>query len=258
MGYERDSLCNGKRQALQQPTVSIFSDELEADVASLVRETWRTRVGQVVPEAGDLTLGNDRVTMDAVLLYADLADSTELALKDQEVAAEVFKAYLRGVTKIIKKNGGDVRSFDGDRVMGVFLGDTKHTSAATCGLQINWFFREVLTLKFKSFYVKTLNGIPLNQTVGIDRSTIHVVRAGVRVDNDLIWVGRAPNIAAKLSSLRDGNYNTFISKVVYDSMLDSAKLSTISHVNMWDPLVWEAGRNYGVFELYGSKWWWKP
>ncbi|MGA2537956.1 MAG: adenylate/guanylate cyclase domain-containing protein, partial [Terracidiphilus sp.] len=147
------------------------------------------------------------MVLDAALLYADLADSTELAVMDKEKAAEVYKAYLQGVSKLIKRNGGEIRSFDGDRVMGVFLDGAMRTNAATCGLQINWFFRKVLIPEFQSFYI-TLNSFPFAQTVGVDVGQIHVARAGVRLDNDLIWVGRAPNIAAKLSSVREGNIST--------------------------------------------------
>ena len=121
--------------------MSDFLDELTAEVKSTLKTRWDTRDGQVVPETKDIRMANDRVEMEAVLLYADLADSTEMAMRDQEIASEVFKCYLRGVTKLIHKNGGEVRSFDGDRVMGVFVGDTKNSNAVKCGLQINWFSR---------------------------------------------------------------------------------------------------------------------
>jgi adenylate cyclase len=94
--------------------MSDFSDELIAEVDETVRETWTTRDGQVVPDTENLRMANDRVVLDAVLLYADLADSTEMAVKNQEIAAEIFKSYLRGVTRIVTSNGGEVRSFDGD------------------------------------------------------------------------------------------------------------------------------------------------
>ena len=30
------------------------------------------------------------------------------------------------MTQLVKSNGGEVRSFDGDRVMGIFIGDGKN------------------------------------------------------------------------------------------------------------------------------------
>ncbi|MGA2214170.1 MAG: hypothetical protein ABSH31_12915 [Bryobacteraceae bacterium] len=76
--------------------------ELTTAVDSIVRARWELRAGQVIPETEDITLGNSGVTLEATVLYADLADSTELALYDQEIAAEVCKAYLVGTTRLIK------------------------------------------------------------------------------------------------------------------------------------------------------------
>lgn len=99
--------------------------ELAAAVDAIIKARWELRDGEVVPETKDITLGNSGVKLEATVLYADLADSTELALFDREIAAEVYKAYLVGTTQLIKAAGGEIRSFDGDRVMGVFIGNYK-------------------------------------------------------------------------------------------------------------------------------------
>jgi class 3 adenylate cyclase len=121
-------------------------------VDSILRASWDLKSAQVIPETEDLGLGNVGKTLYATILYADLADSTELAIYNQQIAAEVYKAYLLGTTKIIKAQGGEIRSFDGDRVMGVFMGDSKNTSAAKTALKINYFFSYILQPKFLSFY----------------------------------------------------------------------------------------------------------
>jgi adenylate cyclase len=237
--------------------MSTFSDSLIAEVASTLKEAWDSRDGQVVPETDDLRLANDRVELDAVLLYADLADSTEMAMGDQEIASEVFKSYLRGVTKIIGKNDGEVRSFDGDRVMGVFIGKYKNSAAAKCGLQINWFFN-ALVRETKAYYGDRVSNFNFDQTVGIDRSSVHVARSGDRDNNDLIWVGRAPYIAAKMSAIRMADYKTFITPSVYDRMHDSSKLVGTNKTNMWTRMIWNAGKTYGLGTIYGSGWTWTP
>ena len=49
-------------------------------------------VGNVVPESENLALTNDAVTLDATVLYADLADSTGLVDKyTADFAAEIYK-----------------------------------------------------------------------------------------------------------------------------------------------------------------------
>src|SRR5207245_1618227 len=113
-------------------------------------------------------------------------------------------------------------AYDGDRIMGIFIGGSKNTSAATCGLKINGAVREILTPALKKQY--PLSDFILKHVVGIDTSNLWVTRTGVRGANDLVWVGPAANYAAKLTEL-DASYPTRITHRVYDKLSDTAKLS---------------------------------
>lgn len=197
--------------------------------------------------------------LGATFLYADLHDSTRLAISNQRVAAEVFKSYLMGTTRIIRSLEGEVRSFDGDRVMGVFIGHVKNSNAAEAGIKINYFFSNVLIPAFNSFYTGSFpSGLLLNQTVGIDTSKVMVVRSGIRNNNDLVWVGRAPNIAAKLSAIRREGYSTYITKAVFDVMNASSKFGGNPKQLMWESRTWPDGKAFNVETVYRSNWWWKP
>src|SRR6185312_2954960 len=120
------------------------------------------------------------------------ADSTELALQSQNIAAEIVKAYLMGTTRIIRSLNGDIRSFDGDRVMGIFFGERKNTLAGEAALKINYFFTHVLIPAFTNFYKS--REFALSQSVGVDTSKVMAIRSGIRKNNDLVWIGRAPNV----------------------------------------------------------------
>jgi class 3 adenylate cyclase len=236
-----------------------LSDDLKTETSKIVRGGWTRRDGTVVPETDDLALGNEAVDLEATFLYADLHDSTSLATHNQQIAAEVFKAYLMGTTRIIRSLGGEIRSFDGDRVMGVWIEGAKNTNAGEAGLKINYFFLYILKPAFNSFYQGRFPfGLPLNQTVGIDTSKVMVIRSGIRNNNDLVWVGRAPNIAAKLSSLREAGYSTYITKTVFDAMLDSSKFGGLTQQLMWENRTWTAGVEFGAGDIYRSSWWWTP
>lgn len=233
-------------------------DDLTKEVDEIVSGQWTRRDGTVVPEIADLKLTNDAVDLEATFLYADLADSTELVLHSKDKAAEVMKAYLKGTTRIIRSLGGEIRSFDGDRVMGVFISGAKNTNAAEAGLKINYFFSKILKPAFARVYTSTFPGVfNLKQTVGIDTSKVMIVRSGIRNNNDLVWVGRAPNIAAKLSAIRE-DYGTYITKNVFDIMVDSSKYGGNPRQCMWESRVWNDGKKYGVSEVYRSNWEWRP
>jgi class 3 adenylate cyclase len=235
-----------------------LKDDLINETNKIVRERWARRDGAVVPETEDVGLGNEGVDLEATFLYADLADSTELAYYNQAIAAEVVKAYLMGTTRIIRSLGGEIRSFDGDRVMGIFFDGANNTAAAKAGLQINYFFTQILKPAFARVYTDTFpSKFNLTQTVGIDTSKVLAVRTGIRNNNDLVWIGRAPNIAAKLSGIREG-FATFITSTVFNTMLDEAKYGGDPRQLMWESRTWKAGEAFGVSTVYRSGWRWEP
>ena len=231
-------------------------DDLVTDIDEIARITWEVTEGRVVPETSDVGLGNTGTSLEATFLYADLADSTELASYNHKVAAEVYKAFLLCGTKLILHRGGHIRSFDGDRVMGVFVGDSKNTSAVKAAMHLKYVFDEVVVPRFKQQYDVFKNGtISLNYCAGIDTGEVLVARAGVRKNNDLIWVGQAANVAAKLSTLRESPYRTYIASDVYENMNDEAKYT--NGENMWESRTWTALPT-GKHSLYRTRWHWKP
>jgi class 3 adenylate cyclase len=229
-------------------------DDLAADIDGVLGQAWNTRDGTAVPTTDTVALAGGGVNLKATMLYADLADSTSLAMWDRRVTARICKAFLAASSRIIRARDGEIRSFDGDRVMGVFLGNYKNTNAVKCALQIDWMFQKLLRPKFEAKYEKLRDGsFRLSHCTGIDTSDVLVVRAGIRNNNDLIWIGRAPNVAAKLSGLREGNYSSYISGTVYDSLAPEGKAS--NGKSMWEERKWGAGP---IERIFRSSWIWTP
>ena len=128
-------------------------DDLQAEVKKIFREAWTSRDGQVVPEPEDIKLGNDAVKLDGTVLYADLDDSTNLVdSKSPEFAAEIYKAYLHCTAKVIRAQGGIITSYDGDRIIAIFIGDSKNTDAARTALKITYAVREIINPAVKVQY----------------------------------------------------------------------------------------------------------
>jgi class 3 adenylate cyclase len=225
--------------------------EIRDEVAEVFATNWKTRDGQVVPGSGNVELGNDAVKLDGTVLYADLADSTELVnTYKAEFAAEIYKTYLVTACRIIRDRGGDITAFDGDRVMAVFIGNRKNSDAAKAALQINWAVREVIGPGIKAQYPTT--SFEIKQAVGIDTSSLFVAKTGIRGSNDLVWVGRAANFAAKLSAFRYGTYSSFITEDVFNKLEEKSKFGGNPRRSMWDKIMWQ---EMGI-TIYGSTWWW--
>ena len=184
----------------------------------------------------------------------DLAHSTTLARDfDKRTAARVVRSYLSVMSKIITHEGGAIRSFDGDRVMGIFLGDAKRSRATRCALKMNWAVLNILRPKMETKYPSlSAGGYRIQHTAGIDVGDVLMVRAGVRGSNDLISIGAAPNIAARLSDIREGAYRSYITKSVYDRLSDDTKLA--DGKDMWEARsLTIKGKSY---LLYRSSYYW--
>lgn len=225
---------------------------LAAQVAKIFKDAWATRAGQTVPAPGDLKLGNDAVEFDAAtILYADLTGSTKLVdAENWMFAAEVYKAYLHCAAMIVRSEGGAIVSYDGDRIMGVFIGKVQATPAVRAGLKINYAVQKIVNPALAAQYPN--KPFTVSQVVGIDTSPIRVARTGVRGDNDLVWVGRAANYAAKLTELKL-DQRTWITKATFDRLGPDAKLGGAQKQSMWRLYNWNHMNNQSI---YGSTWWW--
>lgn len=232
--------------------MALSQADLDAAVSKIFREAWNTRQGRVVPDPDDLPLGNTAVEFDrATILYADLSGSTKLVDAESWMfAAEIYKAYLHCAASIVRSEGGEIVSYDGDRVMGIFIGKSQTTPAARAGLKINYAVQKVINPALQKQYSTTY---AVKQVVGIDTSEIRAARTGVRGDNDLVWVGRAANYAAKLTDLNLSE-RTWITKEAYAYLLDTAKYRQRDRAHMWKSYNWTQMDGHPI---YGSGWTWR-
>jgi adenylate cyclase len=235
-----------------------LSDDLKKDVQNTINQTWNVRKGQKVPSSTEVALSGGAVELDATFLYADLASSSKIAKElDRRIAAKILKSFLATAARLVRHNGGSIVSFDGDRILGVFIGDSKNSSAAKCALQIKYAVTEIIRPKFEAKYESVCDAsFTISHGVGIDTGTVLTVRAGARGDNDLIWIGRSPNLAAKLSDLRESPYNSFITASVYNTLNDSTKYGGSEKKDMWERRNWEFLNQ--TIHIYRSSWQWEP
>ena len=229
-----------------------LKDDLDSFVKNSFKNQWEVRKGQVVPEPKDLNSGNDAIEFErATVLYADISGSTTMVNSmSWEKSAEIYKSFLYCAARLITDNGGTITAYDGDRVMGIFVGDAQSTPAAKCALKINYAAKSIIMPAFKAQYPQ--DGFTLRHIVGIDTSAIKVAKTGVRGDNDLVWVGRAANYAAKLTEL-SADFSTWITGDLFSRLNDDAKFGGNPPQLMWTKYPWSAMNN---IEIYGSTWHW--
>lgn len=230
-------------------------DEYNNTLRDLLNEPFAARAGTTVPTTDTITLKNGGVYLDAVYLYADMADSTGMTRRfTSQTAAKIIRAYLSVATRALRARGGEIRSYDGDRVMAIFVGDDAATRAARAALELTWLVDEVvhpaLNLWLDEYYEDPWR---VRHRCGIDIGTAFVVRAGVRNSNDLVSVGDAPNIAAKLAQLKGAR--TFITDRMWEAMSYGTCFSNDSAA-MWSLAEATDIGSGRVEEIRSSNWWW--
>lgn len=240
-----------------------LKEDIEKEVDSVISTAWADRDGRDVPAADDVALGNGAVKIRAAMLYADLAESTRIAMTlPPWMAAEIAKAFLATSCRIIRYHGGHIRSFDGDRVMGVFVGDDMCVRAAKAAMQIYWAVVYVLRPKFGNYPTFKASGLTISHGVGIDVGDVFVARTGIRRNNDLVWVGRAPNVAAKLASVRDRSYATYITHAAFAELNADTYWKNSGDPSarelMWESWTWPEIPSGMQKEIYRSRWTWRP
>lgn len=227
-----------------------LSDDLKAEVSDIFNKQWTEQKGLVVPTADDLILNSNyaKHLESATVLYADLDESTQMVdTLSWQKSAEVYKSYLRCASKIIKAEGGSITAYDGDRVMGVFVGENKNTRSVRAAMKIHRAVINIIRPAYAAQY--SSSSFVVKHVIGIDTSSLYAARIGVVGDNDIVWIGSAANHAAKLCNLN--KHPLWVTKPVHDIMHSSVKMSGATA--MWTKYKWD---NFDNSEIYGSSYYW--
>lgn len=226
-----------------------IAEDIKDHAGTTFGSAWTVRDGKVVPEPEDLKHSNDAVRLErATILYADLDGSTDLVEKKKwEFSGQVYKAFLYATSRLIRNHGGSIVSYDGDRAMGIFISGSQSNDAVACALNINYAVKKIVQVELEK---KWKTDFKIRHVVGIDTSEIRAARTGVRGDNDIVWIGNAANLAAKLTAL-DADNPTWITKRVYDYLNDKQKLGS-SGENIWKKWNWKTHNND---EIWSTTYW---
>ncbi len=223
------------------------NEELTQDTTTIFDTTFTVTPGVVVPTVNDVSLDNNAKDIEAAMLFIDIKKSTHIVdMVQRETAARMYKAFLKGVTRIALANGGDVRSFNGDGVLAVFVGVGKCDNAVRAAMEMKHFFQQTLMPRLEKYKLsnQALRSIQFDFGIGIDLGDILVIKAGIGGENnrDLVWVGSATNHAVKLAAQANGIYHIHISAAIYSKLSDIMKykeepafgnLATLFRKEMW-------------------------
>jgi adenylate cyclase len=195
-------------------------------------DTWEPRS---VPEPEDIKAGNHAAKLTATTLFIDVRQSSDITNAFRlQTAAKMMKAYFAGAVKIVNYKSGKVRSFNGDGMLAIFVGDRRSNNAVEAALTIEGFVIEQLRPRIDRYFKANSAAGTLGFAIGcgLDDGDIFAVKVGIRGTNDIAWVGRGTNAAAKLASRLGSPGNIGVTSDVY-ARLNASNKTAQSGQAMW-------------------------
>jgi len=237
-------------------------EDIRNKIKAILDEKFEVKEVSYVPKLDDpkLTFGNTGLKFEATVLFIDMRGSTQILNNhNKTTVAKIHMAYFHTIVKITNSLGGDVRSFNGDSALIFFQGTTK-TSLSTA---------VEAAMKIRFMLTDTKNGIAgllskyteIDFGIGIDDGKILCTKVGIGGEHnrDLFWVGNAVNKATVLGNESSNPNYIFISKYVYDNLLDYVKYGEKENlwgdkvqVDMWQEETFKYNNNWETY--YYTSW----
>lgn len=216
------------------------SKEIQDKVDAVLKEQFTQYDVDQIPDIENkpdsrLTHGNTGFLGDFTFLYVDMRGSSSFTDEHRlQSITKIYKAYHHCMVECIKEFGGNVRSFDGDRVLAVFAGSGKLNSAINCAMKMVGCRYDILQPKINA----ALSNDKFSLGVGIATGKAMVSKAGVgynKNNRDLIWIGDPPNLGAKLSDEADSPNSIYICKTSFSKLRDENRYTTKNgiKIDMW-------------------------
>lgn len=225
-------------------------DHLINQIRTIATTPINVQRGRVVPRAADVALADGARQFQATFAYADLVGSSVLATRYPTAdVAKIYKAFLGAATLTFRSYQGQIRSFDGDRVLSVFLGEDAEVRAVRAAMQLNGVMEVIVLPAMRKALAFLRDGnFVLRHRTGIDAGTVTAVRVGPMANNDLSWIGAAPNVAAKLAALPPETGMTIVSAHVHGRLPDVLRWN--AGTALWTTYNWDGPE--GRVQIYGS------
>ena len=213
-----------------------LADDVSSDLQSLHDDWIHKKIdleSKDVPDPSAMGY-SDSYLLPATYLYTDMIDSSTLAaVARKEETASVITTFLKMSVRIMRGSTGHIRSFDGDRVMAIFAGPDRQSRAVRAALRIRHSIDVDLNNEVQAAFPSIKkSGWSLKSMSGIATGEALLVRAGIRNNSDLVSIGLAPNLAAKLSDLREGSTARIAIGAGTYKQLNKNELET-DGVDMW-------------------------
>ena len=171
------------------------------------------------------------INVECACLFTDFGGSTSLVDKyDHKFSSWLLKSYLKCASTVIKQSGGIISAFEGDGLLGLFMGNSKESDAVRCAFKIQWTVVNIIQPMTDQLFPE--KKYRMEQVVGIDSSDLSAIKTQVWDHYDVLWIGRSANYSANLTQYNHDDYSTYITSDVYSKL--PKELLASNSIKFWD------------------------
>lgn len=193
--------------------MNLFRANIEEKTQIIRDEQFRVTDARIIPsiDTKDLTFNNSGKAFYATVLYIDIRRSSELLEKHHYTnVAKLLTAYYNAIVRIASKEGGEIRSFNGDSLLVFYMGTDSETmtKALRSAMEMCYAINTIVNPIMR-------NLTNLDFGIGIDYGKVLAVKVGKggNSDNkDIVWIGNGVNRATKISDLCSRPYSIGVSE----------------------------------------------
>ncbi|KZM50476.1 adenylate/guanylate cyclase domain-containing protein [Labrenzia sp. OB1] len=171
---------------------------LQSQISRTIAETYLGKIAGGKVLSGQIRHG-DGETIDAVIFYSDMRNSTAIA---EQLGPDAYlswlNAYFQATAGAILDNGGEVLDFIGDAVLGVFpIGDQSLDTAVGQAIAA----ADATRKRLKSVNAEPASTQPLKAGVALSVGTVMFGNIGVPHRMTFSVIGQTVHAAARIESL---------------------------------------------------------
>ncbi len=176
---------------------------------------------KILRDPDSIRLGGEK--RQITVFFADIRNFTTHASRmSPEMTVEILNGYFTLITEIVFHFGGTVDKFIGDAVMGVFGSPIKTTNHLEQGIKAVAAINEAVQKVNAS---RELTGlVPFRIGTGLDSGNVIVGNMGSSVRMEYTAVGKAVNIASRLSDVA-GPDMVMVSSYIYELVKENIIVS---------------------------------
>lgn len=210
-----------------------LGEEIKEKVEGYMGSSYESTDAVVVPDKQSIGFGAKAKNIKVgVVLYADIRGSRDLLSNGTPLsAARAHKSFLYAAAKCVRDQNGELRSFNGDSLIAIFMGENAAVRAVRSAMKIKGAVVNIIDPILEKKTNKKLNF-----GIGVAQGKILVVKSGVAGDEiyqDLIWVGWPTYHAFEYGDKARSPKNIWISKNVYSEIKDTNDVRFSDGEDMW-------------------------